>query len=283
MLHALLTRMDASAFLGFRGWDFSFRSMRERYGLTFLGQVALRHPWQTLRGLLKYRRLADQHMGQHGTTRMFEGSDVEFERRLCEAKTGLLVAVGFCQKPLAPVCPARRPNHDCVYLDELDLETEGRQVHPACEGCDIRTLGTLALRAGSCMHIMTSALDIARDVMIPSVDHGRFQNVIMCLCPYSVRVIALPLTICGLEGYLVGYESGACANWGQWLLADRGTKHEMTMLGSTTHALVVSVLELIAHARAMEGPSYASFRREGNIYEPVLRQEAWLRVRPKAL
>jgi hypothetical protein len=55
------------------------------------------------------------------------------------------------------------------------------------------------------------------------------------------------------------------------------------MLGSTTHALVVSVLELIAHARAMEGPSYASFRREGNIYEPVLRQEAWLRVRPKAL
>lgn len=271
MFHALLTRMDASAFLGFRGWDFSLRSMRERFGLTFLGQVALRHPWRTLRGVLKYRRLTDQHMGQHGATRMFEGSDAEFVRRLCEAKTGLLVAVGFCQKPLAPACPSRRPNHDCVYLDKLDLQTEGRKVHAACEGCDIRTLGTLALRAGACMHIMTSALDIARDVMIPSVDHGCFQNVIMCLCPYSVRVIALPLTICGLEGYLVGYESGACANWDQWSLADRGIKLELTMLGSTAHAGVVSVLEMIAHARATEGLSYASYRRKGNVYEPLLR------------
>jgi hypothetical protein len=271
MFYALLSRMDASAFLGFRGWDFSFRSMSERYGLTFLRQVALRHPWRTLRGALKYRRLACQHMGQHGATRMFESSDAEFMRHLCEAKTGLLVAVGFCQKPLAPPCPARRPNHDCVYLDKLDLQTEGRKVHAACEGCDIRTLGTLALRAGASMHIMTSALDIARDVMIPSVNHGRFQNVIMCLCPYSVRVIALPLTICGLEGYLMGYASGACATWDQWLLADRGIKREMTMLGSTSHDSVVSVLEMIAHARAMEGLSYASFRRKGNIYEPVLR------------
>ncbi|MGB9301593.1 MAG: hypothetical protein WCD51_13515 [Anaerolineae bacterium] len=271
MFHALLTRMDASAFLGFRGWDFSFRSMRERYGLTFLGQVALRHPWRTFGGILKYRKLLSQQEGHHGMTRMFEGSDAEFVRRLCEAKTGLLVAVGFCQKPRAPACPARRPNHDCVYLDNLDFQTEGRTVNPACERCDIRTLGTLALRAGACMHIMTSALDIARDVMIPSVDHGRFQNVIMCLCPYSVRVIALPLTICGLEGYLVGYESGACANWDQWFLADRGIKHEMTMLGSTSHASVVSALEMIAHARAMEGLSFASFRRESNIYEPVLR------------
>ena len=270
-LHALLTRMDESAFLGYRGWDFSFRSMRERYGLTFLGHVAVRHPWRTLRGMLKYRRLLSEHREQQDMSRMFEGSDAEFVQRLCEAKTGLLVAVGFCQKPLSPACPARRPNHDCVYLDKLDLQTEGGGVHAACEDCDIRTLGTLALRAGACMHIMTSALDIARDVMIPSVDHGRFQKVIMCLCPYSVRVIALPLTICGLEGYLVGYNSHACANWDQWLLADRGIKRELTMLGSSARASVVSVLETIAQARATEGLSYSSFRREGNIYEPVLR------------
>jgi len=269
--HAQLIRMDESGFLGFRGWDFSLRSMRERYGLTFLGRVALRHPWRTFGAMLKYRRLLSEHREQQDTTRMFEGSDAEFLQRLCEAKTGLLVAVGFCQKPLSPACPAQRPNHDCVYLAKLDLQTEGGKVHAACEGCDIRTLGSLALRAGACMHIMTSALDIARDVMIPSVDHGRFQKVIMCLCPYSVRVIALPLTICGLEGYLVGYNSRACANWDQWLLADRGIKREMTTLGSSAHALVVSVLETIAQARAADGLCYASFRREGNIYKPVLR------------
>jgi hypothetical protein len=269
--HALLARMDASAFLGYRGWDFSFRSMRQRYGRTFLGQVALRHPWRTFRAMMKYRRLLSGHREQEDMTRMFEGSDAEFVQRLCEAKTGLLVAVGFCQKPLSPACPAQRPNHDCVYLDKLDLQTEGVEVHSACEGCDIRTLGTLALRAGACMHIMTSALDIARDVMIPSVDHGRFQKVIMCLCPYSVRVIPLPLTICGLEGYLLGYDSRACANWDQWLLADRGIKREMTMLGSSAHDLVVCALETIARVRATEGLSYTSYQREGNIYEPVLR------------
>jgi hypothetical protein len=269
--HVLLTRMDASAFLGFRGWDFSFRSMRQRYAWTFLGRVALRHPFQTLREVLKYRRLSEQDAEQHGPTRMFEGSDAEFVRRLCEARTGLLVAVGFCQKPVAPACPAGRPNHDCVYLDELDLRTEGPEVHAACEACDIRTLGTLALRAGACMHIMTSALDIARDLMIPSVDHGRFQNAIMCLCPYSVRVIALPLTICGLEGYLLGYQSGACANWDQWSLADRGIKQGVTTLGSRSHSSVVAVLEKIAAARAREGLASARFHREGNIYEPVPR------------
>jgi hypothetical protein len=107
--------------------------------------------------------------------------------------------------------------------------------------------------------------------MIPSVDHGRFQKVIMCLCPYSVRVIPLPLTICGLEGYLLGYDSRACANWDQWLLADRGIKREMTMLGSSAHDLVVCALETIARVRATEGLSYTSYQREGNIYEPVLR------------
>jgi hypothetical protein len=261
--------MDALALLGFRGWDFSFRSIREEYALTFLRQVALRHPFQTVRGVWKYRRLARQDVAPHGAMRLFQGSDAEFVQRLCEARTALLVAVGFCQKPLAPACPAGRPNHDCVYLDELDLETGERDVHPACEGCDIRTLGTLALRAGAHMHIMTSALDIARDVMIPSVDHGHFQNVVMCLCPYSVRVIALPLMICGLEGCLLGYESGACANWNQWLLADRGIKHQMTTLGSRPHSSVVAVLERIAQARALEGLVPARFRRQGNIYEPV--------------
>jgi hypothetical protein len=275
--------MDASAFLGFRGWDFSFRSIREEYALTFLRQVALRHPFRTARGILKYQRLARQEVGQHGATRMFEGSDAEFVQRLCEAKTGLLVAVGFCQKPLAPPCPAGRPNHDCVYLDTLDLETEEHAAHAACEGCDIRTLGTLALRAGAHMHIMTSALDIARDVMIPSVDGGHFGNVIMCLCPYSVRVIALPLTICGLEGCLLGYESGACANWDQWLLADRGIQHRMTMLGPRSHSSMVAVLEKIAQAKALEGLASARFRRQGNIYEPVPHEEGRLRVRSKAL
>lgn len=270
MLHDVLNRMDASSFLGFRLWDFSFRSLRRQYALTFLHSIVLRRPLRTLRGVLKHRRFERQHKDLHDVTLLFEGSEEELVRALCEAKTGLLVAVGFCQKPLNPMCPAQRPNHDCVYLGSVDLSTGGQVAHAACQGCDIRMLGTLALRAGACMHVMTSALDIARDVMIPSANRGRFRNVILCLCPYSVRVIDLPLTICGLEGYLFGYASGNCANYEQWLRADRGFKDEMTTLDPDARARVVSLLERIAEARASEGLCYARFQRQGNIYEPVL-------------
>jgi hypothetical protein len=270
MLHDVLDRLDASSFLGFRLWDFSFRSWRRRYALTFLHRIVLRHPLRTWRGILKHRRLRRQQKDPDDVTLLFDGSEEKVVRALCQAKTDLLVAVGFCQKPLIPTCPAQRPNHDCVYLDSVDLSTGGQVVHAACLACDIRTLGTLALRAGACMHVMTSALDIARDVMIPSADRARFRKVMLCLCPYSVRVIDLPLTICGLEGYLFGYASGDCANWEQWLRADRGLKDEMTTLGPGAHARVVSLLERIVEAREREGLRYARFERKGNIYEPVL-------------
>ncbi len=270
MLHDWFTRLDAASFLGLRLWDFSFRSWRRRYALTFLHRIVLRHPLRTWRGFLRLRRFRRRREDPEDVTLLFEGSDEELLSSLCEARTGLLVAVGFCQKPLEPMCPAQRPNHDCVYLDSVDLST-GRQVaHPACQRCDIRAVGTLALRAGACMHVMTSALDIARDVMIPSADHGRFSKVLLCLCPYSVQVIDLPLTICGLEGYLFGYASGNCANYKQWLQADRGFKKEMTKLDPAVHSKVVSLLERIVEARAGEGQQYVRFRRQGNIYEPVL-------------
>jgi hypothetical protein len=270
MLHDLLTRLDEASFLGFRLWDFSFRSLRRQYALTFLRRIVLRHPLRTCEGVLRLRNFQRQHENLRHVTFLFEGAEEDFLLSLREAKTRLLVAVGFCQKPLAPVCPAQRPNHDCVYLDSVDLSTEGQVVHAACQRCDVRMLGTLALRAGACMHVMTSALDIARDVMIPSADHGRFSKIILCLCPYSVRVIDLPLTICGLEGYLLGYASGNCANYEQWLRADRGFKKEMTMLDPAVHSRVVSLLERLVEARASEGQRYVRFRRQGNIYEPVL-------------
>ena len=182
IVHDLLPRLDAASFLGFNMWEFSYRSLGTEYGLTFLTRILLRHPLSAIAGTVRYRRLQHEIWG-HGSISLFsEGSEEEFAAQLTGAKTELLVAVGFCQKPLVPACPARRPNHDCMYLDTLDLESGSETVQPACEGCDIRTIGTLALRAGASMHIMTSALDIARDVMIPSVDHidrGRFRKVIM--------------------------------------------------------------------------------------------------------
>ena len=269
---------DRYSSLGFPPPGFCLRSLGMEYGLMFLRRVLLRHPMRGIAGIARYRRLQGENRAQGSMSLLFEGPETEFVARLTHSKTDLLVAVGFCQKALEPVCPARRPNHNCAYLDTLDLESGRASVHPACERCDVRSIGTLALRAGASMHIMTSALDIARDVMIPGLDQGRFRKVIMCLCPYSVQAIALPLTICGLEGYLVGYESGNCVGWEQWLQADRGIKNEMTAIDPTAHARVVSLLERCAEARVLEGLSYARFERQGNIYVPCSAEESSLRV-----
>jgi len=268
-MYDFLSRLDDSAFLGLKVWEFSFRSLRRRYGLTFLGSVILRHPLKAIAGMSKYRRLVRKNVERSDLTTLFEGAEEDFARRLATAGTGLLVAVGFCQKPMDPPCPAGRPNHDCLFFDELDPEEAVEPVSEACLQCDIRTIGLRALLAGANMHIMTSALDIARDVMIPSIEYQRFRSAVMCLCPYSVQAIALPLLICGVEGLLVGYSSGNCVDREQWLQADRGIKKEMTMLSSTSQEKVSTLLERLAAQREKEGVRYTKFVRRGNIYSPT--------------
>lgn len=267
-IHELLTRLDDISFLGFRVWEFSFRSLRRRYGLTFAAGIVLRHPLKTLAGVSKYRRLLREHREQDDITPLFEGSEEDFVSRMVMGGKDLLLAVGFCQKPLAPACPAGRPNHDCLYLDELDLKRATGAMHPACSRCEIKRIGTQALLAGANMHIMTSASDIARDVMIPSIDRERFKQVIMCLCPYSVQAITLPLIICGLEGFLMSYASGNCLDYQQWLLADRGIKREMTALNPVAHDKILMLLQFAAEQRENDGVRYSRFVRQGNIYVP---------------
>jgi hypothetical protein len=249
--------------------EFCLRSLARSYGLIFLGQVILRHPLRTIRGLLDYRRLYRESTQEEGITRLFVDPEEHLAARLTQERASLLVAVGFCQKPLAPPCPAGRANHDCRYFDDLDLPGEPGELDPACAICEVRKTGLLALEAGASMHVMTSALDIARDVLIPSVGRRRFSSVIMCLCPYSVQAIALPLIICGLPGYLFPYASGSCANWEQWLRADEGFKDEMTMLGPRTREKMSSLLRAIGEVRREEGLEYLRFQRRGNVYVPI--------------
>ena len=267
-IYDLLTRLDDSSFLGFRVWEFSFRSLRSRYGFTFLSRIMLRHPLKTVAGVLKYRRLLRGREEQDDITLLFDGSEEDFVCRMVSGEKDLLMAVGFCHKPLAPKCPVGRPNHDCLYLDELDLNHAKEEIHPTCRRCEIKTIGTRALLAGANMHIMTSALDIACDVMIPSIDHERFRRAIMCLCPYSIQAIALPLIICGIEGLLISYASGNCLDHPQWLLADRGIKREMTALSPVAYDRILTLLQIVAEQREKEGVRYGRFVRQGNIYVP---------------
>lgn len=270
--HAALRSLDQRAFLGFRIWEFCARSLSQAYGHLFLREVVLRHPVRTVVGLVAYRRFARQP-GSDGVYPVGVESVAAFRHRVAEGD-GLLVAVGFCQKPLPrpgvhPGCPAGRANHLCNYLDRHDLSRSAGQMPLACQECDIQIVATKALAAGAAMHIMTSALDIAHDIFLPTLRTRRFPRAILTICPYSVQPMALPILICGMEALLFTYGSGDCQDYAQWLRADRGIKPERTCLTATANARLLAVLEAIAEMRAAQGyPTPQGFHHEGNIYLP---------------
>ena len=272
----LLRRLDEKAFLGFRLWDFSFRSLLHRYGSAFLKEVVLRHPLRTISGLLAYRRLVHGDHRRGDITYLFSEAEEDFQHRVAEGEGNFLVAVGFCQKPMRGAghgheCPVERFNHRCLYLAQLNLsQPESRSIPSICHSCEIRVIGTRALRAGADMHIMTSALDIAHDIFVPALERRRFKTAILCVCPYSVQPIALSLLICGIEGFVVQFDSGYCADYSQWSLADRGVKDERTLLSPQAHSKILDFLDGVADLRAELGkPPYHRFQPEGNIYVPV--------------
>jgi hypothetical protein len=271
----LLRKLDEKAFLGFKVWDFSLRSLPHRYSSAFLKEVLFRHPLRTLSGLLAYRRLIQGDCKRGDITYLFSGTGEDFQRRVAEGEGRFLVAVGFCQKPMREAghgheCPVGRFNHRCLYLAQLDLsQPEGRSIPSACRSCEISAIGTRALRAGADMHIMTSALDIAHDIFVPTLERGRFKTAIFCVCPYSVQPMTMPLLICGIEGFVVQFDSGYCADYSQWSLADRGIKDDRTLLSPQAHSKILDFLDGVAVLRAELGkPSHHRFQTEGNIYVP---------------
>jgi hypothetical protein len=272
----LLRKLDEKAWLGFRIWDFSFRSLAHRYGNAFVKEVVFRHPLRTLSGLLAYRRLVDSDTKRGDITYLLSGTEQAFQARAAQAEGDFLVAVGFCQKPMretghSHVCPAGRFNHRCLYLAQLDLSHASEtNLPPPCRGCEIRLIGSRALQAGAAMHIMTSALDIAYDIFVPSLERGRFKTAIFCVCPYSVQPMILPLLICGIQGWVVQFNSGYCADYSQWSLADQGTKNERTLLSPPAHRSILDFLDDVAALRTERGmPVTSRFQPEGNIYAPV--------------
>jgi hypothetical protein len=125
-------------------------------------------------------------------------------------------------------------------------------------------LGTAALHAGASLYIMTSALEIAEDLLLPALTERRFVAALLTLCPYSVEPIALPLLICGLKAGIATYDQGACMDYDQWLRADRGDKRGRTSLSSEVLGRALEGLERVAEGRR----GGRRFRRQGRVYVP---------------
>ncbi len=260
MLERLFHYLDERRFLGLQVWEVSYRSLPRAYAWAFFRKAILRHPGHVWRGILDYRRFLRQGRREGDITTLFGEAEEEFLGQMV-AEGGLL-ALGFCQKPREG-CPAERANHLCSYLPQL-----GKEPPLPCRGCNMALLGRKALEAGASLHIMTSAYDIAHDLMMPALERGRLRKVILCLCPFSARAILLPLFICGIQGYLIEYASGNCGDYQEWLLADRGVKRERTTFCPEVYLKIETILDSLAAKRG-DKFNYRRFRREGNVYRPV--------------
>ena len=258
---ALLRWMDEKAVLGFDVWDFSMRSLGRRYGRLFLGSIVLRHPARALAGLYAYATRV-RRSRQSGVAAV-DVSVAAFPSELADGDW--LVGVGFCQKPLDPLCPSGRFNHRC-WLAAQPPEVEPP---PACRQCQVREVLRSALPAGATVHIMTSAADLARDLLLPGIRRTGPRNAVLSLCPYSVAPMTLALAICGLRGLVLSYDAGHCRDFAAWVRADAGDKPERTFLLPDTHRRLLGLLDEVAHLRAERRLSQpCRFREEGNLYVP---------------
>jgi hypothetical protein len=238
----LLKRLDQKASLGFDVWDFSARSLLRPYGRLFLGEVLLRRPGRLAAGLREYRRRVRSNR-QHDCAIVGSPSREAFEAELVEGDW--LVGMGFCQKPVDPPCPSGRFNHRCLLLAQ-PTETA---LPAACRVCQIRELVERASPAGARIYIMTSAADIARDLLLPVLGGQAPSRVVLSVCPYSVPPLTLAMDICGLRGIVESYSEGACEDFAMWLRADEGDKRELTRLAPPAHQRLLDLVDRIAAAR----------------------------------
>lgn len=267
--HRRLGRLDRAGFLGFAAWDFAWHSLTKEYGWLFARRLILRHPLRALRGLTAYR--GERPRRGQDVAAVGTGTAQELlERSLPLRGSQVLVGLGFCLKPRLEdsyPCPSGRFTHRCAVM-------EAQEPMPSlagpCRGCTVGRVGLAAKRAGVSVAILTSAADIARDILLPAAEEGRFRVALMALCPYSTEPMALAFHLCGVQGLLFPFAEGACATYRQWRAADLGHKPERTALSPSAERRLVQWLDDLAALRRQRegGPRDVSYALAHNVFVP---------------
>lgn len=237
--------LDKINFLGIRIWDFGFRSLSRRYSWFFLFKIIFKYPLKSLKGFLAYQKFC-KSIDQISPQQSYSNIAIdELISRIQNDRSSLLVAMGYCQRPLKidtqPLnCPSERFSHNCFFVENYHRIS---QIPTACSICEIKPIAEASLRAGASFHIMTSALDIARDIFLPALERHRFRYAIMFICPYSILPITLPLFICRIKFIIIPYTKGDCQDYGDFVKADVGIKPKRTFSSRENFELVLNILK----------------------------------------
>jgi hypothetical protein len=245
-------------------WTFCLRSLAREYGWRFVRHVGVRHPIRTIAALVEASRLdlLGESVAVPGGSAAGIGAGPVGTGPDALDRPPSIVGVGFCLKPVSPPCPSGRANHDCEFLERPPpLDAAG--LAGPCRTCLVRDIGTKALRTGSAFYVMTSARDILDDVFAANLRQGLFPNGLFVLCRYSFGPFAVGLLASGIAGRLYPLEQGDCRDYRTWLLADRGIKHEQTIVDGARMAAVAGALDA---CRVDAQP--ARYERRGNVHFP---------------
>jgi len=228
--------LDRTEFLNIRLWEFSLRNTTRFFLWYFLLRVLLLHPLKALRGFQNYRKLVKNSDSQQ----LNGSSDLSEIRKYLLSKSSnprrFLIAPGFCMKPYdevaaKPICPVGHFNHNCIVFDRPEMLKRKQINWPnPCNECSIGTLAQVGAELGANFYIMTSALDIAKDLFLPAI-RGKGTNLgIFLLCPYSTEAFTLGLMASGIKGALLTFCKGACLDHEDFTKADKGVKSKQTFI-----------------------------------------------------
>lgn len=235
-----------------QSWElikFCWFSLWREYGFAFIIHVILPHPIRTVRGFFGFAMEKEKGRGRSVTA---------------EKPAQSVVGLGFCLKPLDPVCISGRPNHDCYFL-EHNLFLQAEKMPDCCRECLIRKIGTLALAQGYNFYIMTSARDILSDIFLPALRSKRFSYAILGLCRYSMAPFRIAMSIVGINGQLFPYQQGDCKDYRSWRQADIGLKNEQTELDDRDIKDMLSLLGIESGRENLP----VKVQKKGNIFSQI--------------
>lgn len=247
--------LDKKSFLNIKIWDFSVNSLFRDYGRAFLYRIVLKHPVKTITGIRKYQKLNSKKF----ISGKISSDKQPVEMHVINSKS--IIGVGFCLKPLDPLCISGRANHNCKYF-ESDLYLQKDKEPLCCKSCIIKKIGLWALSSGSSFYVMTSAMDILYDMIVPSIKSEKFSNGLFCICKFSFEPLKIAFLIAGIESNLFPFVSGDCREYKTWLKADIGIKNEQTVMNMRDINLIKNKLSM-----SEEGLN-KKFIKEGNIFYP---------------
>lgn len=206
--------LDRLRFLGCPIWEFSMHSFFHRYGQVFLWKMALSHPQRLCRAIQRSKNVWSAGP-QGGIWHVGEPRNDRYD----------LVAASYCQKPIGPNggCPVGRFNHRC-----LSAENNAGPTVEICTTCPVQAIADLARRTAADFYIMTSGLDLAKHLFLPSIRESRTRRGLFFLCSYSSYPFLLAMLLAGMEGDLLTFCCGDCINYHDFSLADRGEKNAQT-------------------------------------------------------